>query len=226
MLNRWRVKPGKRLFPKRGYEMNISNMSHTTAVQASTGTRVHGQPPTGAAPFEDPKAANTPAPNNAVANPEQTLTRNELRLIEELKQIDLEVRQHEMAHVAAGAGLVTSGATFSYQKGPDGKDYAVAGEVQIDVSPVPGDPQATLRKMEQVKAAALAPASPSAQDQKVAANAGAQAMKAQAELAILRANQDTKNPPLSASPPMERTQSYIRVGNLPEEEITKFQIIA
>ena len=53
--------------------------------------------------------------------------------------------------------------------GPDGNRYAIGGEVSIDVAPVDGDPEATIAKMEIVKAAALAPAEPSAQDRKVAA---------------------------------------------------------
>jgi hypothetical protein len=47
----------------------------------------------------------------------------------------------------------------------------VAGEVAIDISPVSGDPAATLAKAEQVRRAALAPAEPSAQDRSVAAQA-------------------------------------------------------
>jgi hypothetical protein len=49
--------------------------------------------------------------------------------------------------------------------------YAVSGEVSIDSSPVKGDPKATVRKMEQVVRAALAPAQPSGQDRAVAAAA-------------------------------------------------------
>ena len=61
--------------------------------------------------------------------------------------------------------------SFQYQTGPDGKRYAVGGEVPIDVSSVEGDPRATLAKMQQIRRAALAPASPSGQDRAVAAQA-------------------------------------------------------
>jgi hypothetical protein len=47
---------------------------------------------------------------------------------------------------------------------PDGCDYALGGEVAIDTSAIAGDPEATLRKMEQIRRAALAPANPSGQD--------------------------------------------------------------
>lgn len=103
--------------------------------------------------------------------------------VAELKQVDQRVRAHEAAHMAAGGGLVRGGASFSYSRGPDGKTYAVAGEVSIDASAVPDDPAATLRKAQQVVAAALAPADPSPQDRKVAASAGAMAAEAASELA-------------------------------------------
>lgn len=104
------------------------------------------------------------------------------RELEKLKAIDRQVRAHEAAHQAAGAGL-TGGATFTYRKGPDGQLYAVGGEVSIDTGAVPGNPRATIAKMQQVQAAALAPADPSAQDRAVAAQAAAEAAQAQIELA-------------------------------------------
>jgi hypothetical protein len=91
--------------------------------------------------------------------------------VEELQRLDKEVRAHEQAHVMAGGSLVRGAASFSYKSGPDGNLYAVNGEVAIDSSPVDGDPQATINKMEQVQKAALAPAQPSGQDQAVAAAA-------------------------------------------------------
>jgi len=107
----------------------------------------------------------------------------EQREIEKLKARDREVRAHEAAHLAAAGGHARSGASFSYQRGPDGVLYAVGGEVSIDTSPVPGDPQATLAKALQVQRAALAPADPSAQDRQVAAQAAAMAIQARRELA-------------------------------------------
>ncbi len=68
-------------------------------------------------------------------------------------------------------------------KGPDGLNYAVGGEVAIDTSPVSGDPEATLRKAQIIRAAASAPAEPSPQDRRVAAQAASREAAAQAELA-------------------------------------------
>lgn len=88
--------------------------------------------------------------------------------IENLQKTDKKVRAHEQAHLAAGAGLVRGGASFEYTRGPDGKMYAVGGEVKIDISPVSGKPDETIRKMQRVIAAALAPVDPSPQDRAVA----------------------------------------------------------
>jgi hypothetical protein len=48
-------------------------------------------------------------------------TPDEERQIQKLKERDRQVRQHEQAHMAAGSGLVTSSASFTYQRGPDGE---------------------------------------------------------------------------------------------------------
>jgi len=112
------------------------------------------------------------------------------RQLNELRARDREVRAHEMAHVAAGAGLITGGPTYEYQKGPDNRLYAVGGEVQIDTSDVPGDPEATLEKALQIQRAALAPAEPSAQDRAVAMSAATMAAEARAELNMQRNNPD------------------------------------
>ncbi len=104
-------------------------------------------------------------------------------LVARLQARDADVRAHEAAHVAAGGGLVTGGISYSYEKGPDGKQYAVGGEVSIDASAVAGNPRATLLKAQQIVAAALAPADPSGQDQSVAGQAEAMAARASAELA-------------------------------------------
>ena len=112
----------------------------------------------------------------------QELTEEELRQVEELKKRDQEVRAHEQAHVAAGGQYVRGGASYEYQTGPDGRRYAVGGEVSIDTSPVAGDPRATIQKMMIVRKAALAPATPSAQDRSVAATAQQQMNKARQEL--------------------------------------------
>jgi len=86
-----------------------------------------------------------------------------------LKEIDAHVKNHEAAHKAAG-GEFAGSASYTYKVGPDGKKYAVAGEVPITIKKGK-TPDETIANMEKVKAAALAPADPSPQDLKVAATA-------------------------------------------------------
>lgn len=106
------------------------------------------------------------------------LTQKEQQQVQKMKARDREVRAHEQAHKAAAGGLAQGGATYEYQTGPDGKQYAVSGEVKIDTSPVLGNPEATARKAKQIQQAATAPAEPSAQDMQVAAQAFAMEQQA------------------------------------------------
>ena len=105
------------------------------------------------------------------------------QVINELQRRDKEVRAHELAHAAVG-GSFTGAPNYSFETGPDGQRYAVGGEVSVDLSTVAGNPTATIAKMQKVHAAALAPANPSAQDTKVAANALQIILQAQSELQL------------------------------------------
>lgn len=105
----------------------------------------------------------------------------EQKVIEQLSARDREVRGHEQAHAAVG-GQYASSPTYTYTRGPDGVSYAIGGEVQIDTSPIPNDPEATLRKAEQIARAASAPADPSGQDRAVAAQAAKMAQQARVEI--------------------------------------------
>lgn len=113
---------------------------------------------------------------------DKQLTEEEQKQIDELKARDREVKTHEQAHIAAGGSYVKGGATYDYQTGPDGKQYAVGGSVNIDTSPVDGDPEATIAKAQVVIKVALAPAEPSGQDQKVASAARQMMNEARKEL--------------------------------------------
>ncbi|WP_158045801.1 putative metalloprotease CJM1_0395 family protein [Skermanella pratensis] len=108
------------------------------------------------------------------------LTEAERDQVKELKKRDTEVRNHERAHQAAG-GQYAGSPSYTYQTGPDGRRYAIGGEVSIDISPE-RDPAATIAKMERIRGAATAPAEPSPQDYKVAAAADKARMEAQREL--------------------------------------------
>lgn len=109
------------------------------------------------------------------------LTPEEEAVVQDLRQRDAEVRRHEQAHAAAG-GQYAGAPTYEYERGPDGALYAVGGEVRIDTSPIPGNAEATIAKMQTVRRAALAPAEPSPQDQRVAALAQREISAARADL--------------------------------------------
>lgn len=113
----------------------------------------------------------------------KNLDEEALRELEKLKKRDKEVRSHEAAHMAAAGQYAQGGISYTYKKGPDGASYAVGGEVSIDTSAVPNDPQATLIKASRIKAAALAPAEPSSQDKSVAAEATQMAAQARQQIA-------------------------------------------
>jgi len=110
------------------------------------------------------------------------LSAEEKRTIQELKRRDSEVRRHEQSHKAAAGRYASGVPKYEYMTGPDGKQYAVGGEVQIDTAEVDGDPKATIRKAQAIKRAALAPKSPSTQDRSVAAQARQMEMKARREI--------------------------------------------
>src|SRR5690554_5663123 len=79
----------------------------------------------------------------------------EEKKVEALKQRDAEVRRHEQTHASIG-GQYASSPQYEMEQGPDGRSYAVGGSVDIDVSPVSNDPEATISKMQIVQRAALA----------------------------------------------------------------------
>jgi hypothetical protein len=131
-------------------------------------------------------AAPEPAPNEKTPaagrkNNGELLSQAELDLVRELQQADQAVKAHEMAHLSAAGGYARGGATYSYQRGPDGQNYAVGGEVQIDTGKE-RTPEATILKMQIIRQAALAPSDPSPQDQRVAAHATLQIAEASKEL--------------------------------------------
>lgn len=158
----------------------------------------------------------------------QGLTEQQLVEVRKLEGIDREVRSHEQAHVAVG-GRYAGAPQFSLKRGPDGVNYAVGGEVPIDVSVVSGDPAATIRKMEQVRRAAQAPADPSPQDRAVSSQATQAILQARAELAqqqareaeVQREEQQAGNsedePTTSRERRREAIQTYLELINLGEQ---------
>lgn len=116
----------------------------------------------------------------AIERAEQAQQELERKEIQQLERRDDEVRAHEQAHASVGGGYAGT-PRYQYETGPNGQKYAVSGEVSIDVSKE-ATPQDTIQKMQTVRAAALAPAEPSSQDRKVAAEASQKIVEARAEL--------------------------------------------
>jgi len=113
---------------------------------------------------------------------ENELSDEEKAYLEKLKKRDQEVRSHEQAHKFAAGTLAVGSPNYEYKIGPDGKRYAVGGNVRIDTSKVPDDPEATIEKAKKIRRAALAPADPSPKDRQVAAAAAKLEQEARAEL--------------------------------------------
>jgi hypothetical protein len=99
---------------------------------------------------------------------------------------DREVRLHEQAHLLALGPYAASGVSYTTRTGPDGERYAVGARIETDLSEVPGNPRATLRKARAVRRAALAPGSPSSADLRVAAKAYRLARDAQEQIEARR----------------------------------------
>jgi hypothetical protein len=142
-----------------------------------------------------------------ITDPTSEISPEEERLIQRLKQNDAKVRTHERQHVAAAAGYLKSGPVYEYITGPDGKRYAVAGHVSLDMSPIPNNPEATIRKARIIKKAALAPDDPSPADRAVAASANTMELKARKEL---QEKQKTETKDTGGKEPNPRVKAYAR----------------
>ncbi|MCU7494636.1 MAG: hypothetical protein HF314_13910 [Ignavibacteria bacterium] len=131
----------------------------------------------------EPKTGGSPSlisGNDSISISDDARAERDKKIIEELEKIDRQVQQHEAAHQAA-AGEYFRGISFTYKVGPDGKRYAVAGEVQIDTSASSLNPKAAIAKMQRIRRAALAPSDPSPQDLAVAAQAAKAEANAKAQ---------------------------------------------
>lgn len=108
------------------------------------------------------------------------LTETQQKELDKLRARDSEVRQHEQAHLAAAGGN-GRGPIYEFTKGPDGKQYATGGHVEIDTT-TPPNPREALRKARQIRRAALSPGEPSGQDRSVAARASQMEQQAQDQI--------------------------------------------
>ncbi|MBO2603450.1 hypothetical protein I6M34_10045 [Shewanella algae] len=187
-----------------GAEQDFDNTSGSSSSQAGSEVKEGddgaarqstGEPNTTSAAEPKPDEAQQKQQQNRESREQQALERE----IDSLMKRDTQVRSHEQAHAAVG-GIHAGQPAFEFEKGPDGKRYAVEGEVQIDVSVVNGDPLATMAKMKQVYAAAMAPVDPSMADIRVAAEAMRKYNQAREEAGTQR---------LAAAPKPELSQNLL-----------------
>ena len=139
-------------------------------------------------PAQEESEKKTATTGQKMNSGSQSLTEAELQMVQDLKQRDREVKTHEQAHLASAGQYARGGPSYTYQQGPDGRRYAIGGEVPIDVSREK-TPEETIQKMRTVRRAAMAPASPSPADRSIAAAATAQEAQAMQEMQAARAEQ-------------------------------------
>ncbi|WP_024850462.1 putative metalloprotease CJM1_0395 family protein [Hydrogenovibrio kuenenii] len=179
--------------------MNVSTSTYSSTAMFSALSELHSIAPkyintssVGSVSAVSKSATNSDSSSNSLSSQKELQQSQKYQqAISELKARDQHVRAHERAHLSAAGGYATGGASYTYQVGPDGRRYAVGGEVGINTSPVEGDLQATIQKARIVQRAALAPSDPSAQDLKVHAQAVQMEMKASQELQNEKSKQNT-----------------------------------
>ena len=128
----------------------------------------------------DKTAAGQTAGKSGSTDKGAVLTPEQKEVVSKLASRDVAVRAHEAAHQAV-AGALGGAASFSYETGPDGRRYAVGGEVPVTLRPG-RTPQETIANAQTVRSAALAPADPSSEDLAVAAQASQVEAQAQQEI--------------------------------------------
>ncbi len=206
----------------------------SVAPDSPTERRLTPPPATSGQPAANPPSGRRRNEAAEAGAPTPQQQRLEQLQLADLVSRDQAVRAHEQAHAAVG-GSYAGAPSYTYSRGPDGKRYAVGGEVGIDISVVPNDPAATLAKMETVLRAALAPADPSARDLRVAAQAQAQMAQARAELASAsvveqrrRVGSGAQQEPVQSARPAASAdlELYRRLGQSSESSGSQVDLIA
>lgn len=143
---------------------------------------------------------------------EEELSTDDKQEIREMQSRDLEVRNHEQAHISASGRIATSAPIYKYEKGPDGKMYVTEGSVRFSMPPS-NSPEEKLQLAQQLRRMALAPANPSSKDRQVAAKASQKISNAQKEVREearkeLENKNSTKNNPFNSFEVSRARNSY------------------
>ncbi len=107
----------------------------------------------------------------------------ENRIRTQLQSISGAVKAHEKTHLAVLGAAAAGPIQYSYLIGPGGERFAVGGSIKVDLKPVPGNPEETIRKARRIRLASYAVNSPSGADMRVAAEAYRMEVQAKRELA-------------------------------------------
>ncbi|MFL0810454.1 MAG: catalase [Agarilytica sp.] len=164
--------------PQQSFSNDESLAGSSQAQENSSGVEESGQSPAQQSQSRIDERSEREARLEQEREKQQLL--QEQRQITSLSARDREVRAHEQAHAAVG-GQYAGAPSYQFERGPDGVSYAISGEVPIDVGKE-ATPQETLRKAQIVRRAALAPAEPSPQDRRVAAQASQLEAQARSEI--------------------------------------------
>lgn len=115
----------------------------------------------------DPALARVVRRDTGLPANEQDMSERDQAALAQLRQRDAQVRQEENAHAGA-AGSIAGPIVYTYQRGPDGRMYAVGGSVSINAQTFSNDPQEARALGARIAAAANAATNPSGADMRAA----------------------------------------------------------
>ena len=102
---------------------------------------------------------------------EANMSTEDKALLDRLRARDSMVRGHENAHVTAAGGQASGPVQYTYQTGPDGRQYAIGGSVNIAVVSSPADDDQAARQADTARRAAEAGGQTSLRDMQVSMRA-------------------------------------------------------
>ena len=155
---------------------------------------------------QDPQSTAEETTDETMVDSNGELSATEEEQVRKLKESDTRVRAHEMAHKAAAGSLAAGGPYYDLQRGPDGQNYAVGGEVPIRL-PETTDYKEAIKDAQQAERAALAPADPSPDDYAAAAAFRQRALEARAKLSNEERQPTSENADAAPNEKKSETQS-------------------
>ena len=143
-------------------------------------------------------------------------------MLSPLSAIDATVKAHEWSHLLTLGPYAAGPIQYDFVIDAEGNRYAVGGSIAVDLSPVPGDPEATARKARAVLQAAYAPGNPSGADMQVAQKAYMLLRQAEEELKTrAEAHLDPVRP--SGDHPLKHIERWaeLQPGHQPEHRVKR-----